>query len=128
MKVVTTQTVVDAIAVADPKCTLTAVAPDRDLNETWEDFRKGGIEAVGIYAGRNQLENVAAAPGAIAAGAIEMVGFEARQNSGPMQKVVNQSIDHDQGCADFQPQRSGLAAADQQLGECQGQHFVGDAM
>ena len=45
-----------------------------------------------------------------------------------MQKIVDQRIDRDQLHADFEPPRANVGGADQNAGQCHGEHLVGHAI
>ena len=90
MLIVTTAQIVDPVAVADIEPAAGAIAPERELHEPREDFGEGWIESTGINERRNLIENVATAATPIAAWPIGMLGVEPLQNSGSVQKIVNQ--------------------------------------
>jgi len=97
--------VVNTVAVANVQIALGAVPPDRQLHEPGKGLRECSVEAPGIDAGRNRLDNVGAAIGPVAGSPIRMVGAEPVQNAGAVQEVVYQRIDGDHAGADFGPQR-----------------------
>jgi hypothetical protein len=87
--IVASDTVVDAIAIANVETVAGAVAPDRALHKAWKVFGKGRIELAGINLGGEASENVSAAAGPIAALAIGMLGAEPPQDPGSMQEIMH---------------------------------------
>ena len=79
--------IIDAVAVADIEATLAAVPPDRVLNEAREGLRKQRIELPGIDPLGHGLNDVGAAAGPVATGAIQVVRVKPSENAGPVQKV-----------------------------------------
>ena len=80
--------IVDTIAVANVEAVLGAVLPDRVLNEPGKGLRKRWIELPGIDPLGHGLNNVRAAAGPVATGAIQVVRVKPSENAGPVQKVV----------------------------------------
>jgi hypothetical protein len=116
INVIATPRVVDPIAVANGKAVLGAVGPDGMLHEPRKHLRKGGIEGSGINLGSNRLKNVAAPSGLIASRSVRVVSAEPPQDAGPVQKVVNQGVDHNKACTDFEPAGPALPRPEEQHG------------
>ena len=70
-----------------------AIPPNRELHEPWKCLGKAAIEPRCVdFAGR-QANDIGAATRSVAAEAIGMGGVEASQDTGSVQKIVDQAID-----------------------------------
>ena len=116
--------IIDPVAVADVEAELSAVPPDGVLHEPRENAREGRIEGPGIDLLGHQGNNVGAATRPVAGSAIEMVGAEAGQDPGAVQKVVHQGVDGDHGGADLPPSLVPARGRQQDAGQGHGQHLV----
>ena len=104
--------VIEPIAIADVEALLAAIPPDRELYEPGKYLRKGAIKLPSVDFAGNQPDNVGAAAWPVTAGPVWMASLEPAQDPGPVQEIVNQGIDRDQGHADFQPPRANISGAD----------------
>ena len=124
MPVLASVPVIEPVAVADIEALLAAIPPDGELHEPGKYLREGPVELPRIDLLGDQANDVGAAAWPVAAGAVRMGGFEPIQDPGPMQEIVDQSIDRDQLHADFEPFRANVSSADQNAGQGHGQHLV----
>ncbi len=128
MAVLAPVSVIDPIAVADVKALLAAIPPDCELHEPGEDLRKIAVELPSVDLAGNQPNDIGAAAWPVAAGPVRMGSLKPSQDPGPVQKVVDQSIDGDQLHPDFQPLRANVSRADQNVREAHRQDLVSNAV
>jgi hypothetical protein len=113
MPVVATAVVVDAIAVANGEAVPGAIPPDRVLHEPGKRRGESRIELPSFDVRREQTENAGAPSRPIAPVSVRMVGAQPPQDPGSVQEIMDQGVDGDEGCADFDPQWPSLAGAQQ---------------
>ena len=105
--------IVDIIAITDVEARPGAIAPNRVLHETREDFGEAPVELPGIDLGRDQANHADTALGAITGRAIGVLGIEAVQNAGSPEKIVHQPIDRNHPRPNLGPARPMLACTKQ---------------
>ena len=113
MPVVATAVVVDAIAVANGEAVPGAIPPDCTLHEPGERRWESRIELPSINARGEQAENAGAPSRPVAHLSVRMIGAQPPQDPGSVQEIMDQGVDGDEGCADFDPQWPSLAGAQQ---------------
>ena len=109
--------IVDIIAITDVEARSRAIAPNGVLHETREDFGEALIELAGVDLGRDLADDADTALGAVTRRAIGVLGIEAAQNTGSVEKIVHQPIDRNHPRSDLGPARPMLACTKQQIGE-----------
>ena len=105
--------VIELVAVANVEALLTAIPPNRELHEPGKYLRETAVELPSVDLAGDQPDNLGAAAWPVAARAVGMGGLEPSQDPGPVQEIVDQSIDRNQVDADFQPPRANVSGADQ---------------
>jgi hypothetical protein len=120
--------IIDAPAVALVEAALGAETPDRVLHEAREIDRKSAIEAPRVDLGGDAFDDCGAPIRVVAPRAIGMIGIEASQDAGAVQKIVNQPVDGDQHGPGLDPAFPSRVAGEQQPGERHREDFVGDAV
>lgn len=128
MPILATGGIVDPIAITNGEAALGAIPPDRALDKPWKRRRESRIELAGINLGGDEANDADTAFGAIASWAIGVLGIEAAQNAGSLQKIVDQPVNGDHPRPDLRPTRPTLACAKQQIGQRHAEHFVRDAV
>jgi hypothetical protein len=116
--------VIDPVAITDVEALLAAIPPDRELDEPRKFLGEGAVELPSIDPFGDQANDIGAAARPVAAWAVRMGGLEPIQDPGPVQKIVDQSIDRDQRHADFEPPWPSVTSADQNAGQRHGEHLV----
>jgi hypothetical protein len=120
--------VIEPVAVADVEALRAAIAPNRELDEPGEDLRETTVELPRVDLAGDQADNVGAAAGPVAAGAVGVGGLEPGQDPGPVQEIVYQGIDRYQLHANFEPARANVSGADQNARHRHCQDLVGNAV
>jgi hypothetical protein len=104
--------VIEPVAVANVEAMLAAIPPNGELYEPRKYLRKGAVELPSIDPLGDQANDVGTATRPIATGAVGMGGVESVQHTGPMQEIMDQSVDRDQLYADFEPLGANVSGAD----------------
>ena len=120
--------IIDPVAVADVEARLSAVPPDRMLDEPRKRRRKTGIELPGIDPLRHGIYNVGAAASLVAGCTIRMVGLKSAKDAGADQKVVHQGVDGNHAGADLAPEVQAFRGGQQDAGQAHGQDLVRNAI
>src|SRR5436189_5840840 len=100
--------VIDPVAVADVEALLAAIPPDRELHEPGENLREAAVKLPSVDLAGDQPDNVGAAARPVTAGPVGMGSLESSQDPGPVQEIVDQSINRNQVHADLQPPRANV--------------------
>src|SRR5437764_9689872 len=81
--------IIDTVAVAAVEPGSGAKSPNRVLDEARKVGGVGGVEPACIDAAGNPLDDCGAAAGSIAAGTVQVLGFQLAKNAGAMQEIMH---------------------------------------
>ena len=126
MLVAAALSIIDLIAIANVEALLGAISPDRKLNEPGEGPWKATIELPRVDPLGDRFDDVGAAAWPVTREAIEVVGTEPAQDTGSVQKIMNQRVNGDHAGTDLNPAAAISWRAEQEHGQGHAEHLVGD--
>jgi hypothetical protein len=118
--------IVDLIAVTDVEAEVSAVPPNRVLNEPGKYLRERRIKPAGVDGLGYEEENVCASAGPVAARAVRVTRSQSSEDSGSVKEIVHQRVDDNETRAHFKPSWPVCPDAHQQRRQRHRNHLVGD--